>query len=72
MKLFAQLYATLDQSTRTNDKVAALVDYFRAAHAADACWAVYFLTGNRPRQAVPARALHAYAAEAAALPLSES
>ena len=68
MKAFAQLYATLDASKRTRDKVAALVDYFQAAHPADACWAVYFLTGNRPRQAVPARSLHEYAAEAALLP----
>ncbi len=69
MKHFAQLYGSLDNSTRTNDKVAALVKYFRAAPPEDACWAVYFLTGNRPRQAVPARKLHEYAAEAAGLPL---
>ncbi|MEP7155147.1 MAG: ATP-dependent DNA ligase [Betaproteobacteria bacterium] len=69
MKCFARLYATLDASTRTNDKVAALVDYFRESTAADACWAVYFLTGNRPRQAVPAKKLHQWAAEAAGLPL---
>ena len=31
MKAFAQLYATLDASTRTNDKVAALAGYFQAA-----------------------------------------
>ncbi len=69
MKRFADLYAALDNSTRTNEKVAALVEYFRAAPAADACWAVYFLTGNRPRQAVPARKLHEIAAEAAGLPM---
>ena len=69
MKRFAQLYVSLDNSTRTNDKVAALVEYFRATPPEDACWAVYFLTGNRPRQAVPARRLHEYAAEAAGLPL---
>ena len=69
MKAFARLYIALDSSTRTNDKVAALADYFSAAHPGDACWAAYFLTGNRPRQAVPARKLHEYAAEAAGLPL---
>jgi len=68
MKAFAHLYVALDSSTRTNDKVAALVDYFSAAQAEDACWAVYFLIGNRPRQAVPSRKLHEYAAEAAGLP----
>jgi DNA ligase-1 len=68
MKQFAALFAALDKSTRTQDKVAALADYFHSAAAADACWAVHFLTGNRPPQAVPARRLHAIAAEAAGLP----
>lgn len=67
MKAFADLYDALDASTRTNDKVSALAAYFRAAAPEDACWAVYFLTGNRPRQAVPAKRLHAIAAEAAGL-----
>jgi DNA ligase 1 len=68
MKRFAALYEALDSSTRTNDKVDALAAYFRAVPAEDACWAVYFLTGNRPRQAVPAKKLHAIAARAAGLP----
>lgn len=67
MKAFADLYDALDASTRTNDKVSALAAYFRVAAPEDACWAVYFLTGNRPRQAVPAKRLHAIAAEAAGM-----
>ena len=69
MKAFADLYTALDASTRTNDKTAALVAYFNMAPREDACWAVYFLTGNRPRQAVPAKKLHEIAADAADLPL---
>jgi DNA ligase-1 len=69
MKQFAELYALLDASTRTNDKVAALVRYFREAAPADAAWAIYFLTGNRPRQAVPSKRLQSFAAEAAGIPL---
>ena len=69
MKAFADLYTALDASTRTNDKTAALVAYFKMAPREDACWAVYFLTGNRPRQAVPAKKLHEIAADAADLPL---
>ena len=69
MKAFAALYAALDASTRTSDKTAALVEYFKQAPIDDACWAVYFLTGNRPRQAVPAKKLHEIAADAAGLPL---
>jgi DNA ligase-1 len=67
MKAFAQLFAELDRSTRTNDKVDALVRYFRIADAADAAWAVFFLTGNRPKQAVPTKRLHAIAADVAGL-----
>jgi DNA ligase 1 len=68
MKAFADLYQALDQSTRTNDKVDALTAYFLAADAEDAAWAVYFLTGNRPKQAVPSKRLQAIAADAAMMP----
>lgn len=68
MKRFAQLYAALDSSTRTSDKTRALADYFRAADAADAAWAVWFLTGNRPKAAIKSTLLHRWAAEAAGLP----
>jgi DNA ligase-1 len=68
MKDFAALFDALDQSTATGDKVAALTAYFREADPADAAWAVYFLTGNRPKQAVPSKRLHQIAAGAAALP----
>jgi DNA ligase-1 len=53
MRRFATLYQELDASTATNDKVAALRRYFASAPAADAAWAVYFLSGGKPRQAVP-------------------
>jgi DNA ligase-1 len=53
MRRFAQLFQALDASTATGDKVAALVRYLATAPAADAAWAVYFLAGGKPRQAVP-------------------
>jgi DNA ligase-1 len=65
MKSFAALYAELDETTRTNDKVAALVRYFRAAPAGDAAWAVFFLTGQKPKQVVASKRIRAWAAEAA-------
>jgi DNA ligase-1 len=68
VKDFAALFDALDQSTATSDKVAALTAYFREADAADAAWAVFFLTGNRPKQAVPTKRLHQIAAEVAGLP----
>ena len=38
MKLFARLYSALDETTRTNAKVAALVDYLKTAPPEDAIW----------------------------------
>ena len=69
MKRFAALFAALDQHNATSAKLAALKDYFAAAEASDAAWAVYFLTGNRPRQVVNSTRLKLLAAETAALPL---
>jgi DNA ligase-1 len=67
MKAFARLFAQLDATPTTNLKVAAMADYFRAAAPADAAWAVYFLTGRKPRQAVPAARLRHWAAEEAGI-----
>ena len=53
MRRFVDLYLSLDASTATADKVAALVNYFREAPPDDAAWAVYFLCGGKPRQVVP-------------------
>ena len=68
MKAFADLYAALDETNRTGEKVAALVRYFAAVPAADAAWAVYFLSGRKPRQAVPSKRLRLWAREMAAVP----
>lgn len=68
MKAFAGLYAALGRTTSTNDKLAAMQEYFKAAAPADAAWAVYFLSGHKPRQVVPSRKLLAWAAETARIP----
>ncbi len=68
MKAFASLYAELDETNRTNEKVDALTRYFERAEPADAAWAVYFLIGRKPKQAVPSRKLREWAAEAAGVP----
>jgi len=68
VKAFAALYAALDASTATTDKVAALRRYFQTADAADAAWAVYFLAGGKPRQTVPTALLRATACREAGLP----
>ena len=68
MEAFAALYAALDASTATSDKVAALRRYFQTADPADAAWAVYFLAGGKPRQTVPTALLRATACREASLP----
>ncbi|MGQ7858714.1 ATP-dependent DNA ligase [Pseudomonas sp. 32A] len=67
MKAFAELYANLDATTSSNAKLAALQAYFLQAPAEDAAWAVYFLSGGRPRQLVPTRLLRDMATEAAGI-----
>ena len=69
MKKFAQLFEAIDSSTSTKAKTAALAEYFANAQARDAAWAAWFLTGHRPRQAVPTRRMATWAAEAAQVPL---
>jgi ATP-dependent DNA ligase len=68
MRAFARLYAAIDQTTSTGEKVAALTEYFGSAPAADAAWAVYFLSGRRPKRLIASRKLAAWAAEEAGLP----
>jgi DNA ligase 1 len=68
MKQFAELYALLDETTKTGEKVAAMAGYFASAPPGDAAWAVYFLSGRKPRQLVPNRKLVDWAIEEAGIP----
>lgn len=68
MKRFSALYEALDRTTSTNAKVAALVDYFRAAPPGDAAWAVFFLTGRRLKRVVPSAGLRAWSQEITGIP----
>jgi len=67
MKRFTQLYSALDETTSTNRKVAAMVDYFASAPPEDAVWAAYFLSGRRPKRLLSSRAMRRWAAAAADL-----
>lgn len=68
MLRFAALYQTIDQTTKTTEKLGAMVNYFQTAAPADAAWATYFLCGHKPRQLVPTKLLRQWAAEAAGIP----
>lgn len=69
MRIFTELFQAIDSSTKTNDKVAALVDYFNRADDTDKVWAIALLTGNKPKRPVKTTDLRLWAAEIAALPL---
>ena len=67
MREFARLYADLDETTSTTRKLDALQQYFSSATPENAAWAVYFLAGGKPRQAVPTKLLRQYAIDYAVL-----
>jgi DNA ligase 1 len=68
MKQFAELYESLDATTKTNEKIAALSKYFSTASSEDAAWATYFLCGYKLRQLVPTKLLRVWAAQQANIP----
>ena len=67
MREFARLYTELDETTATNRKLEALQYYFGSAAPENAAWAVYFLAGGKPRQAVPSKLLRQFAVDYAQL-----
>ena len=67
MKHFSRLFTELDSTTSTNAKLAALQRYFALASPQDAAWAVYFLSGGKPRQVVKTASLRALACAAAGI-----
>ncbi len=68
MKRFADLYEALDSTTSTLAKVAAMGRYFREAPAGDAAWALWFLTGRRPKRLLGVRALVGWTLELTGTP----
>jgi len=69
MKDFVQLFEQLDQTTKTNKKVAALKQYFDAANDTDKLWTIAILSHRRPKRSVRTALLREWASEAANLPL---
>ncbi|RVV99593.1 ATP-dependent DNA ligase [Mesobaculum littorinae] len=69
MKRFAALFSALDQTTKTNAKVAALAEYFREAPEPDRLWTIALLSGRRPKRTVTSTLLRTWAAERAGIPL---
>lgn len=68
MKAFTELYTALNETTKTAEKAAALQHYFASASPADAAWAIYFLSGRKPRQIIATQKLQHWISEAGRIP----
>ena len=68
MRRFAALIEQLDSTNKTNQKVAALANYFKEAPKEDALWAVALLSRRRPSRPVTTTLMRQWAAEVAQLP----
>ncbi|MDP9174604.1 MAG: ATP-dependent DNA ligase [Planctomycetota bacterium] len=60
---FAELYAQLDATTRTSEKVDALKSYFQTAPPHDAAWAAFLLLGRKFGRTASSRLIRQWAAE---------
>lgn len=68
LELFAQLVTELSTSTKTNDKLQSLVDYFAIAPDNDKVWVIAIFSGRRPRRAVNSRLMRDWCAEITGYP----
>lgn len=68
MKAFAALYQTLEHSTGTLDKRAAIAAYVRTTPRADAAWGLWLLAGNKLRRIAASGELRSWCGEVAGLP----
>lgn len=68
MRHFAELVATLGTTTKTNEKLNALVRYFSVADDRDKVWVIAIFSGRRPKRAVNTTQLASYCVEKTRLP----
>jgi len=68
MQQFADLVTTLGTSTKTNEKLDALSEYFATANDKDKVWVIAIFSGRRPRRAVNSTELWTWCNELTNLP----
>jgi DNA ligase-1 len=68
MRQFAELVMQLGTSTKTNDKLEALVNYFSVANDQDKVWVIAIFSSRRPKRIVNSTQLATYCTELAGLP----
>ncbi|UIR57710.1 ATP-dependent DNA ligase [Sphingobacterium sp. SRCM116780] len=68
MKRFTALISKLEQSNKTNDKLAALAQYFSEADDADKVWVIALFTGKKPKRTIKSSLLKEWIIEITGLP----
>jgi len=68
MNQFAELVRVLGTSTKTNDKLDALANYFETANDKDKVWVIAIFSGRRPKRAVNSTQLATWCIELTGLP----
>ncbi|GGC65485.1 ATP-dependent DNA ligase [Pedobacter quisquiliarum] len=68
MKRFSELIQQLETSNKTNDKIAALVDYFSNADDRDKPYVIAMFTGKKPKRPVNTALLRSWATELSGIP----
>ncbi|GAB3922677.1 ATP-dependent DNA ligase [Mucilaginibacter myungsuensis] len=68
MKAFAQLFQALDETNKTNEKVAVLKDYFVRVPDDDKMNMLALFTGRRPKRPINSTLVRTYALEASNIP----
>jgi len=68
MREFAELVMKIGSSTKTNDKLEALMHYFNNADNKDKVWVIAIFSGRRPKRAVNTTQLATYCVELVNLP----
>jgi len=69
MKNFAKLFERLDETTKTNDRIQALVEFFEQSSEADSLWAIALLGGKGPRRVVQSNLIKEWIAEVSEIPI---
>lgn len=68
MRAFAQLFLSLDETNKTNEKVRVLKDYFTSVPDSDKMHMLALFTGRRPKRQINATLLRNWAIEASNIP----
>lgn len=69
MKQFADLANKLGTSTKTNDKLDALSEYFASANDKDKVWVIALFSGRRPKRTISGSLIQQWCAELVNLPI---